>query len=385
MSKRTTGHFEETTFGDETVRAFIPTALDSRLELDPALEPALRLAEERLARLQIAGQMVPSHGWFVYAFGRKEAVISSQIEGTQVTLADLLTFEGSGAKLSEETPDLEEVFNYLEALRYARSELAREDGLPLSMRLLNETHRRLMSGVRGKEKQPGEIRTQQNWIGGTRPGNAVFVPPPPHALADTLAAFETFIHETSPLPPLIRAGLLHAQFETIHPYQDGNGRIGRLLITLLLEHWELLSEPLLYLSLFLKRHQDEYYRLLGLVRTDGDWESWLSFFLEGVAVVADEAVETATRLFALGTNDRERVHAAPNTTVMAIRLFELLPEHPIVTIGRVGELLETTKPTAGKAVEVLVGCGVLAEQTGRARDRSFAYQAYLHALSVGDD
>jgi Fic family protein len=253
------------------------------------------------------------------------------------------------------------------------------------MRLLSETHRRLMQGVRGAEKLPGEVRRSQNWIGGSRPGNAAYVPPPPHVLHEVLGAFENYLHSAETLPALIRAGLLHVQFETIHPYLDGNGRIGRLLVTLLLEHWQLLTKPLLYLSLFFKRHKDEYYRRLNAVRVDGDWEAWLDFFLDGVAAIADEAVTSARELFGLVANDRSKVLAHDNMSVVAIRLFELLPRHPVLTVAAVMKLLDTTKPTAGRAVELLTSAGVLIETTGKKRDRSYVYQQYLDRLKVGTE
>jgi Fic family protein len=253
------------------------------------------------------------------------------------------------------------------------------------MRLLNETHRRLMRGVRGSEKLPGEVRRSQNWIGGSRPGNAAYVPPPPQALAEVLGAFEKYLHARDGLPPLVRAGLLHVQLESIHPYLDGNGRIGRLLVTLLLEHWKLLTKPLLYLSLFFKRHRDDYYRRLTAVRTDGDWEAWLDFFLDGVATIADEAVASARELFGLVATDRARVLGYEGMSVVALRLFELLPRHPVVTVASVMNLVETTKPTAGRSIELLVAADVLVETTGRRRDRSFVYRAYLDRLKVGTE
>jgi Fic family protein len=254
------------------------------------------------------------------------------------------------------------------------------------MRLLNETHRRLLRGVRGAEKLPGEVRRSQNWIGGTRPGNAAYVPPPPRALGDALAAFESYIHaQGGTLPPLVRAGLLHAQFETIHPYLDGNGRIGRLLVTLLLEHWKLLTRPLLYLSLFFKRHREEYYRRLNAVRVEGDWESWVDFFLDGATTIADEAVTSARELFALVSEDRGRVLRNAGTSVTAVRLFELLPRHPILSVAFAMKKLGTSKPTASRAVDVLSTAGVLVESTGRRRDRSWAYQRYLDLLRVGTE
>jgi Fic family protein len=376
------------------VAAFVPFPLppsDPPLSISPALERRLRAAEQALVRLELAGEMVPSLDWFIYAFVRKEAVVSSQIEGTQATLVDLLTFEAQGdAKdkadtVAPPTADIEEICNYLDALSCSRAELADPRGLPLSMRLLNETHRRLMRGVRGAEKLPGEVRRSQNWIGGSRPGNAMYVPPPPHLLGEVLGAFEKYLHADDTLPPLVRAGLLHVQFETIHPYLDGNGRIGRLLVTLLLDHWKLLTKPLLYLSLFFKRHRENYYRRLNAVRVDGDWEGWLDFFLDGVATIADEAVASARELFALVTEDRARVLAGEGMSMGALRLFELLPRHPVVTVASAVKMLDTTKPTAGRAVDLLVGAGVLVEMTGKRRDRAYSYRAYLDRLKVGTE
>jgi Fic family protein len=386
LSKRATGRYERSTVGGEEVAAFLPDPLPPAkppLALDAALRERLRAAEQALARLDLAGEMVPSLDWFIYAFVRKEAVLSSQIEGTQATLVDLLTFEAEDSV--EPNADVEQVCNYLDALAFARAQLSSPRGLPLSMRLLNKTHARLMRGVRGAEKVPGEIRRSQNWIGGSRPGNAAYVPPPAHALGEALSAFEKYLHATDTLPPLVRAGLLHVQFETIHPYLDGNGRIGRLLVALLLEHWKLLSKPLLYLSLFFKRHRDDYYRRLNGVRVDGDWEAWIDFFLAGVATIADEAVSSVRELFAVVAADRARVLQHETMSVAAVRLFELLPRHPVVTVASTMKLIETSKPTAGRAIEVLVEAGVLVETTGRRRDRSYAYDSYLDRLRVGTD
>ena len=385
---RVTGRYERTAVAGEEVRAFVPRPLppaDPPLSLDSEALALLGRAERELSRLELAGEMVPSVDWFIYGFVRKEAVISSQIEGTQATLIDLLTFEAQREDDSAPGPDVQEVCNYVDALAYAREQLRRRKGLPLSMRLLNQTHARLMRGARGADKQPGEVRRTQNWIGGTRPGNAVFVPPPPNLLDGLLSDFERYIHADDGLPPLVRAGLLHLQFETIHPYLDGNGRIGRLLVTLLLEQWNLLSQPLLYLSLFFKRNREDYYRLLNAVRLEGDWEGWIRFFLEGVASIAKEATDTARDLFALVGADRARALAAPASSVMAVRLFEALGKHPIVTIARVTELLETTKPTATKAVNTLVDAGILTETSGRRRDRTYSYAAYLDRLRVGTE
>lgn len=354
------------------------------LELNAKRAALLARAERGLARLEVAGEMVPSLDWFIYAFVRKEAVITSQIEGTQATLVDLLEYEADkDARRPDD--DVLEVCNYLDALTYARRQLASPKGLPLSMRLLHEAHRRLLRGVRGATKQPGEVRRSQNWIGGTRPGNAAFVPPPPEEVPALLGALEKYLHVDDAIPPLIRIGLAHVQFESIHPYLDGNGRIGRLLIALLLEHWKLLSAPLLYLSLYFKRHRAEYYRMLGEVRDNGDWEAWTDFFLEGVATIADEAVTAARDVFVLVSADRERVLSASGASVIAARLLEQLPVRPVITISGIVKLLDTTKPTAGKAVQILERVGVLVETSGKRRDRTFAYKRYLDRLRTGTE
>jgi Fic family protein len=383
---RITGTYNRNAASGEEVAAFIPRALpptEPQLKLNARTRELLGAAEHALSRLELAGEMVPSVEWFIYAFVRKEAVVSSQIEGTQATLVDLLTYE-AGAQPAGEV-EVKEVCNYLEALNFARDQIASEDGLPLSVRLLNETHRRLMKGARGAEKQPGEVRRSQNWIGGTRPGNAVYVPPPPHAVPRLLSDLEKYLHAEDALPALVRAGLAHVQFESIHPYLDGNGRLGRLLVTLLLEDWKLLSQPLLYLSLFFKRRREDYYRALARVRTDGDWEGWTAFFLEGVATIAEEAVQSARGLFSQVSRDRARVLGAGKASVVASRLFEELPRHPVVTTTGVVRLLETTKPTAAKAISLLEELGVVAETTGRRRYRTFSYAKYLDLLRVGTD
>jgi Fic family protein len=383
---RTTGTWERSTVAGESVAAFVPHPLPPReppLNLGDELAPLLVRAGESVRLLELAGDLVPSVDWFVYAFVRKEAVLSAQIEGTQATLMDLLEVEASGEAPAD--ADLEEVCACVDALTFAWGHLERPGGLPLSMRLLSETHARLLSGARGGQKQPGAVRRSQNWIGGTRPGNAAFVPPPPHRLGDLLSEFERAIHEDSDLPPLVRVGLLHAQFETLHPYLDGNGRLGRLLITLLLRHWGLLTRPLLYLSLFLNMHRQEYYRRLSAVREEGDWEGWLAFFLEGVATVADEAVSTARRLHVIVSANRDRLLAAEDATVLSLRLFELLPRHPILTVNRVIELLHCSRPAAGKAVRVLEGAGILRPLDERKRNRTVVFEDYLAHLRQGTE
>ncbi len=383
---RTTGTYERSTIVGESVEAFIPRPLppsEPPLDLGGDLAVLLARANESIRMLELAGDLVPSIEWFVYAFVRKEAVLSAQIEGTQATLMDLLEVEASG-----EAPvdaDVEEVCGYVDALNFAWDQLGRADGLPLSMRLLSETHARLLSGARGAHKQPGEVRRSQNWIGGTRPGNAAFVPPPPHRLPELLSELERAIHDDSELPPLVRVGLLHVQFETLHPYLDGNGRLGRLLITVLLRHWGLLTRPLLYLSLFLKTHRQEYYRRLSAIREEGDWEGWLVFFLEGVATVADEAVATARRLHVIVGENRERLLARDDATVFSLRLFELLPQHPILTVNRVIELLDCSRPAAGKAVRVLEAAGIVRPLDERKKNRTVVFEDYLAHLRQGTE
>ncbi|NLE67357.1 MAG: Fic family protein [Lentisphaerae bacterium] len=384
--KRETGTYRVTKWENEEVQAFVPTPLPPAkppLALDDDIRRSLSAAMNALGKLAIAADMVPNAEWFLYGFVRKEALITSQIEGTQATLQDVLAFE-AGEKAGR-PEDVREVCNYVDALTFARDELARPDGLPLATRLFCNIHKRLMDGVRGSEKQPGEIRRSQNWIGGSRPGNARFVPPPPDLVPEALSALEKWIHGDDPLPPLIRIGLAHVQFETIHPFLDGNGRIGRLLVALLVEHWGLLKTPLLYLSVAFKRHRQAYYDRLNGVRVDGDWESWIRFFLDCVTEAADDAVASAQRLHTVTAADRAKVSAHARATVPAIRLFELLPSHPMVTLSLAIKLLGVSKPTAVKAIAALQAAGVLREITGKRRDRVYAYHEYLRVLSPDTD
>ena len=379
---RTTGTYRETVAGGETIRAFIHRPLppdDPQLLISGELAELHAEAVAALGQLEVAGAMVPSAGWFLYGFTRKEALVSSQIEGTQATLMDVVEYEAT--EQSDRPADVEEVCNYVDALSFARHELAREGGLPLCVRLLCQAHRRLMQGVRGAQKQPGEIRTSQNWIGGTRPGNARYVPPPPDVVREALADLEQWIQSEDPLPPLVRAGLAHVQFETIHPFLDGNGRIGRLLIALLVERWGLLSSPLLYLSLAFKRRQQEYYRRLSAVRSEGDWEGWTEFFLECVQESATDGVDSARRLHALVGEDRRRIVGHKAATIPTVKLFDLLPEHPVVTLSSVCEMVDISPPTASKVINTLCEAHVLVETTGRARGRKYAYKTYLNVLA----
>jgi len=381
---RTTGSYVISTTLGESVRAFVPNTLPpSSPVLDAASYMDLnRTAEISLARLEGVAGLVPSIDWLLYSAIRKEALLTSQIEGTQATLVDLFDKE-AGLAVSN-TDDVEEVTNYLRAFRWTQDTLRDPKGLPMSVRLLRQAHRLLMDGARGAGRQPGELRKSQNWIGGTRPGNAVFVPPPPDHVPALLADLERFIHQADTpdtLPPLVRIGLVHVQFETIHPFLDGNGRIGRLLIAALMEQWGLLSQPLVYVSGYLKQHQSEYYQRLSAVRTNGDWEGWIAFFLEGVARATDTAERGIVALASLINTDRRRLLQAPKITPASIRLFELLPLMPIFSIDQVCERLNTTFPTATAAVKTLETLGIVAEQTGQKKNRHYSYQAYVELLS----
>ena len=381
MSRPSGTYVTSTTLG-EVVRAFVPHPLPPTA---PALDVAIfadlnRQAELALARLGGVSGLVPSVDWLLYSAIRKEALLTSQIEGTQATLTDLFDDE-AGFKVGN-INDVEEVTNYLRAFRWVQEQLRHPNGLPISVRLLCDAHRLLLDGVRGAGKQPGELRRSQNWIGGTRPGNAVFVPPPPEHVPLLLADMERFIHDNATnLPPIIKVALIHAQFETIHPFLDGNGRIGRLLISALFEEWGLLSEPLMYLSGYLKQHQGEYYRRLLTIRTEGHWESWVSFFLEGVVTAAGDAERNIIEVASLVATGRRRLLQSARTGSASYRLFELLPMMPRFTIERVRQQLDTSFPTATAAIKVLEDLGIVTEMTGLKKNRSYSYQAYIELLS----
>jgi Fic family protein len=380
--KRATGAYVKSTTLGEVVQAFVPDSLPPK---NPTLalevyQDLNRKAEMALARLSGVSGLVPSVDWLLYSAIRKEALLTSQIEGTQATLTDLFD-EEAGFKVSN-TDDVEEVTNYLRAFRLVQEQLRDPKGLPISVRLLCDAHRLLLNGVRGAGKQPGELRRSQNWIGGTRPGNAVFVPPPPENVPQLLTDMERFIHDGAiDLPPMVKVALIHAQFETIHPFLDGNGRIGRLLIATLFEHWGLLAEPLMYLSGYLKQHQAEYYRRLSNIRTEGDWESWVTFFLEGVCVAAADAEHSIIEVASLVAADRKRLLQSPKAGPASYRLFEMLPMMPRFTIERVRQQLDTSFPTATAAVKVLEDLGIVTEMTGQKKNRSYSYQAYVELLS----
>jgi Fic family protein len=385
MRRDPTGSYLSSVAGGETVRAFVPCPLPPvpPLDLSGPTQSLLERATLAVGRLDSVSLLLPDPQLFLYAYVRREAVLSSQIEGTQSSLSDLLLFE------LEELPgvpfdDVVEVSNYVAALEHGVERL--RDGFPLCNRLLREMHLHLMARGRGSEKAPGEFRRSQNWIGGTRPGNARFVPPPPQAVEACMAALETFFHnEDTALPVLVRAALAHVQFETIHPFLDGNGRLGRLLIALLLHQGALLAQPLLYLSLYFKQHRAVYYELLDRVRAQGDWEAWVDFFLEGVEQTAQAAVQTARRLVALFQQDSLRAQAAGRSAATVLRALDGLRQHPMCTLKQLCSDSGMSFPTAGKAMQTLQNLGIARELTGRPRNRVFVYDRYLEILNEGGE
>lgn len=385
MQRGLTGQYEVTAVGGEQVRAFVPSPLppEPPLELFHARQQLLERATLALGRLDSVTLLLPDPEVFLYAYVRREAVLSSQIEGTQSSLAQLLLFEltdAPGAPLD----DVVEVSNYVAALNHGLDRL--QGGFPLSIRLIREMHARLLAQGRGAEKSPGEFRRTQNWIGGTRPGNAHFVPPPPQHVDACMAALERFLHEEkTPYPVLVRAALAHVQFETIHPFLDGNGRIGRLLIAFILHHNGVLTRPLLYLSLYFKQHRAEYYRLLDRVRLEGEWEAWVDFFLEGVEHVAAGAVDTARRLVGLFDEDRQRVQELGRITATTLRVFGVLCQRPLVTLNHVRDRADISFPSAAKGMDALMKLGIVREITGQRRNRVFAYGQYLAILNEGTE
>ncbi len=385
MKRGATGRYERVSIGGETVRAFVPDPLPPQppLEMSPARRKLLEQAILALGRLDSISLVLPEPDIFLYAYVRREAVLSSQIEGTQSTLAQFMLFE------LEESPgvpfeDVVEVSNYVAAQEYGARRL--KAGFPLCNRLIREMHGVLLSGGRGSNKAPGEFRRSQNWIGGTRPGRAHFVPPPPQLVPECMSKLERFLHDDeSPYPVLVKAALAHVQFETIHPFLDGNGRMGRLLIAFILHHHGILSHPLLYLSLYLKRHRETYYQLLDRVRTEGDWEAWVDFFLEGVRETAGNAVDTARSLVALFDHDERRIQDLGRAASTTLLVFQAFKHRPLLTLRHVCEETHLSFPAASKAVERLERLDIVREITGRRRDRVFAYQEYVAILNQGTE
>jgi len=385
MFRDITGRYSSSPAGGEIVNAFVPSPLPPAppLELTGARQHLLERATLAIGRLDSVSTLLPDPQLFLYAYVRREAVLSSQIEGTQSSLSDLLLFE------MDEAPgvpfdDVVEVSNYIAALEYGMERLRAD--FPLCNRLLREMHVHLMARGRGSDKAPGEFRRSQNWIGGTRPGNARFVPPPPLEVEPCMAALESFINQPADTTPvLIKAALAHVQFETIHPFLDGNGRLGRLLIALLLHQGGLLSQPLLYLSLYFKQHRSVYYELLDKVRTQGDWEAWVDFFLEGVAETAQGAVQTAQRLVALFGQDSLRIQNTGRGASNAQRVLHALRSHPVATLKLLCTETGMSFPTVGKVMQTLTQLGIARELTGQRRNRVFVYDSYLNILNEGGE
>lgn len=381
MKRGLTGHYLPGTGGHEQWKAFVPAALppDPALQIDAEIQQLLESATLALGRLDGLAVVLPEADLFLYTYIRKEAVLSSQIEGTQSSLSDLLLFEidaAPGAPLD----DVQEVSRYVAAMNRGLKRIKEE--LPVSVRLLKELHTLLLARGRGSEKQPGEFRTSQNWIGGTRPGNAAFVPPPPDYVLECVGDLEKFLNdEKQRLPVLVKAALGHVQFETIHPFLDGNGRIGRLLITLYLCSQNLLKEPLLYLSLFFKENREEYYRLLQAVRIEGDWEEWLRFFLRGVRDTAERAASAAQKLLALAAKDADRVQKLGRSAGSALRVHQSLQRRPITTIRAMSDATGLSVPTVTKALDVLQDLKIVRPLAPTLRNRTFTYEAYLKALN----
>ncbi len=385
MKRGETGHYEVSTAGGETVRAFVPAPLPPipPVALEGLLQPLLEEATLALGRLDGVATLLPDKSLFLYAYVRKEAVLSSQIEGTQSSLSDLLLFELDEAP-SVPLDDVVEVSNYVAALDHGLARL--RAGFPLSNRLIREIHGVLLSRGRGSGKDPGEFRRSQNWIGGNRPASAAFVPPPHTAVPDCMGALERFLHaEDDGLPALVRAGLAHVQFETIHPFLDGNGRVGRLLITFLLCHARVLGEPLLYLSLYFKQNRADYYALLDRVRREGQWEEWLAFFLGGVRVTAAGAVSTAERLITLFESDRARIVPKGRRAGSALRVHEAIKARPVSSMTEVCRTTGLSFPAVSSAMDLLVELRIARELTGKRRNRLFVYDGYLAILNEGTE
>ena len=384
MQRDRTGSYEVTTFGDEQVRAFVPASLPPQPPVDlSGMQPALERAILALGRLDSEARQLPDPDLFVYAYVRREAQLSSQIEGTQSSLSDLFELETEGES-PQQDDDVTEVSNYVAALEHGLERI--HGGFPLSNRLIRELHGILLRSGRGNEKLPGEFRHSQNWIGGSRPGNAVYVPPPHTAVEDCMAQLERFLHaEDDGISTIVRAGLAHAQFESIHPFLDGNGRVGRLLIAFVLHQSGVLRQPLLYLSLYFKQHRARYYDLLADLRHSGDWEAWLAFFVEGVRATAEDGVETARRLSQVFEDDREKIQTRGRRAGSALRAHEVLMRSPVLSIRRVHERTGLSWPTAAAAIDLLGELGIAQEMTGDRRNRLFAYDEYIAILSEGSE
>jgi len=368
------------TVSGESYKAYVPAKLPPEPPIElTLLYPTLEKATLALAELNSIHKTMPNTALFIYMYVRKEALLSSQIEGTQSSFSDLMLFEHN-QKPDVSIEDVEAVSHYVKAMHHGLERL--KDDFPLSLRLLKEIHGMLLSGGRGASQTPGEFRRSQNWIGGTRPGNALFVPPPVDHLSECLSDFERFLHDDS-LPVLIKAGLAHVQFETIHPFLDGNGRIGRLLIPLLLCANGMLDEPILYLSLYLKQHRHTYYELLQEVRESGTWETWLEFFLMGVEKSSKQAIQTATRINDLFAKDSEKLSHLGRARFSCEQTLEYMKRLPQVTVPLLAKALQMTQPTARRALNHMQVLGILEEASGKKRDKVYIYRKYLDRLEDG--
>lgn len=367
----------------ESVRFFIPGSLPPALDLMP-LQRLLASANQALGRLDGLASVLPDTPLFLYMYVRKEALLSSQIEGTQSSLSDLFAHE-DGVETEVSGDDVREVSNYVAAMDLGLQRI--QEDFPISLRLVREIHQTLMSSGRGSGMQPGEFRTSQNWIGGTRPGNATYMPPPTAEMMECLYQLESFLHEnTSDLPVLVKAALVHLQFESIHPFLDGNGRLGRLLITFILCENRILKEPLLYLSLYLKTHRQQYYELLQSVRETGNWQPWIEFFLQGVLETADQATATAREILAIFDEDRKKIEALGQAANSALRVHEYIQRRPfLVNVQTVADKLQLSPPTVRKAIENLEELDILVESTGKKRDKRYVYRRYMDQLISGTE
>lgn len=376
MNKRI-GIYINQNISGESYKTYVPPKLPPDPPIDLLrLYPHLEKATSALAALNATCKSIPNTSLFIYMYVRKEALFSNQIEGTQSSFSDLMLFEHN-QKPTVSIEDVEEVSNYVMAITHGIARL--KENFPLSLRLLREIHKILLSGSRGSGKLPGEFRCSQNWVGGTRPGNALYVPPPIEHLSQCLSDLENFLHDEN-LPVLIKAGIAHVQFETIHPFLDGNGRLGRLLITLLLCHGGILSEPILYLSLYLKQNRHVYYELLQEVRVHGTWETWLEFFLDGVYESASSAIQTAHLINELFLEDFAQISSLGRVKFPCQNILEYMKLLPQVTVHKIVKELGMTAPTARHALELMVGMKILEEITGKKRDRIYVYRKYLDLL-----
>ncbi|MCB2226652.1 MAG: Fic family protein [Desulfarculaceae bacterium] len=383
MKRELQGHYVKVSTVGETVRAFVPNPLPPTPPIDwtPELQEKFDQALLALGRLDAVADLLPEAPLLLYMYIRKEAVLSSMIEGTQSSLSDLLLFEldqEPGVPLD----DVREVSNYVAALYYGLVRL--DQGMPISLRLFREIHENLLAKGRGSDQTPGEFRRSQNWIGGSRPGNAAFVPPPADQVLECMGKLELFLHDQPKhVPVLLKAALAHVQFETIHPFLDGNGRLGRLLITLLLCEHKILREPMLYLSLYFKTHREYYYELLNKVRTEGDWEAWLVFFAEAVIDTASQAAETARRLHALSQSDLEKISDLGKAAGSALQVHRALLERPIATAGWLSNKVGIANSTVNRAINQLERLGIVKEITQQKRNRVFSYSRYIQIMNEG--